>query len=142
MTKRWLGMSAVSSAMAVCGVLAFGSTSRGESQGPCSDRTIQGEYAFAIEGALPVRGVAMTEFDGVGNLTQVDHVVVNYNPPKTEWRPGIGTYSVNPDCTGTAQLQNEGTPGTLTLFFVVAREGKEIRTVVNGGAGSSVGIKR
>src|SRR6266545_5815413 len=32
MTKRWLEMSAVSSVLAVCGVLAFGSTSRGESQ--------------------------------------------------------------------------------------------------------------
>lgn len=149
MTKRWFGMSAVSSALALCGVLAFGSTSRGESQGPCSDRTIQGEYAFAIEGqglingqVVPLRGVAMTEFDGVGNLSQVDHVVFNYQPPATEWRPGTGTYSVNPDCTGTAQLNNEGSTRPVNLRFVVAREGKEIRTVVNGGASSSVGIKR
>jgi hypothetical protein len=123
--------------------LLFSSLSMGQSATPpCSNRTLQGDYAFAIEGAQ-VRGVAMTHFDGEGNLTQVDHVVINGVPPAVEWRLGTGSYTVNSDCTGSAQINNVGAP-PLDLRFVIAAQGKEIRTVVNnhGALASSFGVKR
>jgi hypothetical protein len=43
--------------------------------------------------------VALAHNDGDGNFTQVDFVVVNGVPQSTDWRPGFGTYTVNPDCT-------------------------------------------
>jgi hypothetical protein len=112
----------------------------------CSNRTLQGDYAFSIAGdatPIPTRGVAMAHFDGEGNFTQVDHVVVNGVPPAVDWRPGAGTYTVNADCTGKAILTNEGRP-PMPLYFVIVGQGAEIRTVVSlpGTASTSVGTKR
>jgi hypothetical protein len=122
----------------------------------CENRTLLGDYGFAIEGLiltnpgaplppgawLPVRGVAMTNFDGKGNLSQVDHVLVSGIPPAVEWTAGSGTYSVNPDCTGTAVINVPGNPfAPVKLHFVVVKQGKEIHTVVEANAVTSVGIK-
>lgn len=137
-----------------CAVLASAAFSwaQPESEG-CSNRTLEGDYAFTVQGDLiipvpvphliPLRGVAMTHFDGEGNLSQVDHVLANGVPPAVEWRPGVGTYSVNPDCTGAAQINIEGRP-PLNLRFVIAAKGKEIHTVVAdaGSASFSIGIRR
>lgn len=121
-------------------------------EGPsCSDATLRGDYGFTITGQIlggptagPVTGVAMTSFEGNGNLTQVDHVVHSGNLPAVEWRPGTGTYSLNPDCTGTMEIDfTDGSP-SLHLSIVVVRLGREIRTVVSnpGTALTSIGIKK
>jgi hypothetical protein len=139
--------------MIVCGLLASGVSARADSHdGPCSNRTLRGDYGFAIEGLLlpapgvtiPVRGVAMTHFDGKGNLTQVDHVVVDGMPPAADWTFGSGPYAVNSDCTGTATINVPGNPfSPVKLHLVVVKEGKEIHTVVDAGAAvTSVGIRR
>jgi hypothetical protein len=84
-----------------------------------------------------VSGVAKTDFDGKGNLTQVDHVVHNGTVPVEDWRPAIGSYSINPDCTGwmtfTPQPADPADAGPeLKLYIVVLKSGNEIRTVVSG----------
>ena len=124
--------------MIVCGLLASGATARAESQdGSCSNRTLRGDYGSAVEGvvlpgpgvAIPIRGVVMTHYDGQGNFTQVDHIVVNGVPPAIEWTPGSGTYHVNANCTGTILL-HPSAGGFINLRIVVVRHGKEIHTVV------------
>ncbi len=74
----------------LCGLLGLTSPARaGDENRACTDRMLHGDYGFTIEGRLaapkatlqngggiPIRGVAMTHFDGRGNLTQVDHIVV------------------------------------------------------------------
>jgi hypothetical protein len=116
----------------------------------CSQETLKGDYGFTITGQIlsgpaagPVTGVAKTHFDGEGNLQQVDHVVHNGNLPAVDWRPGTGTYTVNDDCTGAAQINfTDGSP-SLNLRFVLVREGAEIHTVVSnpGTAITSIGLK-
>ena len=111
----------------------------------CSDATLHGHYAFTITGQILtpapaaglISGVAMTEFDGQGNLTQVDHVLHNGIPPQEEWRPGSGAYHVNPDCTGSMTITQMPTNPAdaspeLQLAIVVSDDGKLIRTVVSG----------
>jgi hypothetical protein len=158
MKKQRLRISMlVSPMMIACGVLVSGSFAWAQStNGACSDRILHGDYGFAVEGivlpapgvAVPVRGVAMTNFDGEGNLTQVDHLVINGGPPALDWTPGAGTYHVNPDCTGTARINIPSTSDFVNLRFVVVNSGKEIHTVVtapfNGPARTvtSVGIRR
>jgi len=83
----------------------------------------------------------MAHFDGKGNITQVDHIVTNGLPPAQEWTPGTGTYTVNPDCTGAAVINSGSTPFPLNLHFVVVRQGKEIRQVVDANAVTAVGIR-
>ncbi len=101
----------------------------------CTNLTIKGSYVFTIHGQiltpngpLLVDGIARTTFDSNGNLTQVDAVAVNGSVPPG-WRPGTGTFSVNPDCTGTMTIVNENMP-PLNLQIVVAQSGNTIHTVV------------
>lgn len=124
--------------MIVCGLLASGATARAESQdGPCSNRSLRGDYGSAVEGvvlpgpgvSIPIRGVVMTHYDGQGNFTQVDHIVINGVPPAIEWTPGTGTYHVNANCTGTAHIDTS-TGGFVNLEIVVVRQGKEVHAVV------------
>ena len=74
----------------------------------------------------------MTYFDGRGNLTQVDHVVFNGMLPPVEWTPATGTYRINPDCTGEAEIIIPGSPfSPVILRLVVGNNGTQIRTVVS-----------
>jgi hypothetical protein len=113
----------------------------------CSNRTLRGDYGFSIDGQILagpspilVRGVAMTRFDGQGNLSQVDFVTLN-GVGGTDWRPATGTYDLNPDCTGTMELDFPDPSPTLRLRLVVVDRGREIRTVVENGASGSTGIR-
>jgi hypothetical protein len=131
-------------------LVASAASARGESGG-CSNATIRGEYGATITGQIlggpvagPLTGVALTFYDGQGHLTQVDHVVLNGNPPAVQWRPATGTYTLNADCTGTQEIDfTDGSP-SLHLSMVVVRFGREIHVVVNdsGIATTAVGIKR
>jgi hypothetical protein len=102
----------------------------------CSNLTIQGTYAFTLHGTiflpdtstLLIDGIAKQTYDGRGNLTQLDAVATNGNMAPG-WRPGTGTYSVNPDCTGTLTLSVPGLHD-LHIQFIVAQSGKTIHQVV------------
>ena len=84
-----------------------------------SHRGGQAQAGFAI---------ALQVFDGKGNVRQVDAVADNgFLTPG--WRPGTGSYSVNPDCTGTETLVVPGM-GDLHLQIIVAQGGNTIHQVV------------
>jgi len=118
----------------------------------CSNVTLKGTYANSIHGqiflpdgtTLLVAGVAMATYDGEGNSTGVDAVGVNGNIVPG-WRAGSGTYTVNPDCTGTSTGVNPGMPD-LHIQFIVSPSGNTLHFVVlNPGfatAGDSERISR
>jgi hypothetical protein len=120
----------------------------GGGEGRCSNRTLRGDYGFSIDGQFPgpspvlIRGVAMTHFDGQGNLSQLDYVTLNGVPASPDWRSATGTYDLNPNCTGTMEFDFGGGSPILHLRLVVADRGREIRTVVESGpSAGSTGIK-
>jgi hypothetical protein len=81
---------------------------------------------------LPLRGVALTRFDGLGHVTQVDHVVFNGGPPPVDWTPATGWYRINADCTGEMELDIPGSPFTpVILRLSVGANGTHINTVVS-----------
>jgi hypothetical protein len=102
----------------------------------CRDSTIQGSYAFTIHGTIflpnggtiAIDGIVLQTYDGKGNVTQIDAVADN-GSLTPGWRPGIGTYSVNSDCTGAETLVVPGMPD-LHLQFIVAQSGNTIHQVV------------
>jgi hypothetical protein len=103
----------------------------------CGNSTIRGSYAFTIHGQifppdgsapLIVDGVAKTTFDGNGGLTQLDTVAANGDVPP-DWRVSTGTYSVNPDCTGTFTVTNDPQP-PIHARMIVAQSGNTIHAVV------------
>jgi len=138
--------------MVAVGAVAFGPLVRaqsGDEPHGCSNRTLKGEYGFSIDGtilagtpnAFLLRGVAMTHFDGRGSLSQVDFTTRNGAPLGPDWRAAVGTYDINADCTGIAQIvPGDGSP-TLNLRLVVVDRGREVRTIVVGNATGSVGIR-
>jgi hypothetical protein len=115
----------------------------------CSNATLRGAYAFRVSGKVFVPGtstiavyndgVAMTTFNGMGGLTQEDWIMRNgvSDPPPT---PGFhdnetGTYTVNADCTGHAEIDFPIPPGgtsgaVITLKFVLGEHGRVIHTIV------------
>jgi hypothetical protein len=108
-----------------------------------------GDYGYSAEGvllpapgiSLQFRSVGMTHFDGKGNLTWVEHTVVNGAPLQVGWTEASGTYAVNPDCTGTAVVNTPNSPVPLDLAFVVVRQGKEIHSILDSNAISTVFIR-
>lgn len=115
----------------------------------CSNQTLLGQYAFQLSGEIFVPGgnmianyrdgVAMTSFNGVGGLTQVDWVMANglplggpvdangFHDQETGW------YKVNPNCTGEAEIDfppHDGSGAVITLKFVVGDNGRTIHTIV------------
>jgi hypothetical protein len=84
----------------------------------------------------------MTHFDGRGDLSWVEHTVVNGAPLS----PGFavratGTYSVNHDCTGSMTVNTPNSPVPLKLFFVIVKHGTEIRAVLDTNAIATVFTK-
>jgi hypothetical protein len=73
----------------------------------------------------------------------LDHVVRDGVPPPPEedWRPSIGTYSVNPDCTGSASIEVDTGNPPLNCHFIVVEQGRKILIVVDGGAINGVAHK-
>ena len=114
----------------------------------CSDETIAGTYAFRVSGevftgaGLVYRdGIALTTFSGRHYLTQMDYVVANgVEVPGPVGPDGFhvdetGTYTVNENCTGMAQIDFPTPPGgtsgaVIQLFFVVGDGGRVIHTIV------------
>jgi hypothetical protein len=126
--------------VAVCVVLAFGvsataqQATAGQERPNCSSRTLLGNYGTQIEGTFlanswSLRTASMMHFDGKGNVSKSDFVVLNGTPPSDDWAPKSGTYSMNPDCTGTFVLE-----GVIKTHFTVVNSGKDFRGVADGDA--------
>jgi len=117
-------------------LVVVGSQSSTAHAGACSNSTIRGSYAFTIHGTvflpggptLLIDGLARTTFDGNGNITQLDAVAANGNVPPG-WRTSTGTYSVNPDCTGTFTVSNGDQP-PIHAQMIVAQSGNTIHAMV------------
>jgi hypothetical protein len=105
---------------------------------PCSNASLKGKYGQTISGqllpgpgvVLPQNGVAMTNFDGKGNFTQQDFVVIDGAPTSTGFASETGTYAINADCIGTATI-NYPDGSWIDLELVVVNRGQEFRTVVS-----------
>jgi len=139
------------------GALASG-YAQSEPHAGCNNRLIAGNYGFTIQGNKlggqgptgPQVGVAMTEFDGKGGLSQIDTVTVSGEVVADfTHTPASGSYTVNPDCTGTFTINfTDGRP-PIVANFVIVKSGLEIDTVVISAGGmqgivatSSIGKKR
>ena len=133
----WLGMVGVAAGLAaLCG------TSRAAEAG-CSLATLTGAYAFGVttynnptpRPTLVVAGIKF--FDGRGNFTQRDYQggssPAEFAPPGTE----SGTYTVNPDCTGSLEIHLTAPPvcpgqdGDIKALFVISNGGRHVHEVVS-----------
>lgn len=117
----------------------------------CTNETLHGAYALRLSGqifnALGVvvaqrDGIDMVQYDGAGNFTQKDFAFANgVLVPGPADATGFhvsesGTYTVNPDCTGTALIQFPSpAPGIsgaqIEVMFVLSHHGRTIHQIVS-----------
>jgi len=128
-------------------LLAAGALHAQQTPGTCSNQTLKGTYGLLISGTRPapsvlansgfylpgspeqVIGVVIQTFDGNGNFSQTDNVKGSLSGIIFD-RPGSGSYTVNPDCTGTFSVNNTGIPFPIVNRFVIVNGGTEFRSVV------------
>ena len=102
----------------------------------CSNRTLQGDYGFAVSG---VRGIGPTAteafvgtgvrtYDGDGNFTQVDSI--HGQTTGVSGGQADGTYEVNANCTGMAKIFPRGAAVVLEVAFVIVHGGDEVQQAV------------
>ena len=116
--------------------LGLAPTAKADDKG-CSNATLRGTFAYTSTGTItsppsiagPVAEVGTQTFDGKGNTTA------------TAWLAEVGqlsitgTYTVNPDCTGTFTLQVTFPPSTgvgvvpVDVFFVIDNGGDEFQAI-------------
>ena len=130
--------------MIVCLVLTLcaSAVAEGPGTGPCSNRSLLGEYGMQVDGTFlaqnwPLRTIVMVHFDGRGNSTSKSYVVLKGTPLTQDWRQDDpGTYTVNPDCTASGIFN-----GVIPAHFVVVNNGKDFRGEVDGDAITFVGSR-
>jgi hypothetical protein len=114
----------------------------------CNSRTLQGVYGLTISGTRPAPappsgtpnyvsgtieqliGVGTRTFDGQGNFSQVTNEKGSLSGILFPNRALQGTYSVNPDCSGTTTLNIPGLPFPIVYDIVVVRHGREFHSIV------------
>jgi len=107
--------------------------------------TPAGSYGFSITaGSLGVIQGVIT-LDGAGNVTGVGVITASVSsdpnatvPDAQPTKPGTGSYTVNPDGTGTITLQNANGKVT-SISFVMTDGGSQLMFVVTAGLGNIVG---
>jgi hypothetical protein len=115
------------------GVVAAGQISKIRME-QCSNATLKGVYGFSASGSFfgtsgelgDLAVFARIVFDGRGHSTQ--STSSSFNGLQSEG-PETATYSVNPDCTGSAILHHPN--GTVEhINFVIVESGSEIKFFV------------
>ena len=104
----------------------------------CSNATPRGGFAYTSTGTLldsyvppplagPFAEVGRQTFDGKGNTDATATSSANGNIVQVTIS---GTYTVNPDCTGTMTLNVSPLGATVHVDFVIGDDGVEIRAIV------------
>jgi len=113
--------------------LSFSPTAKADDKG-CSNASLQGTYGYTSIGTItappdiagPVAEVGTQTFDGRGNTTATATLSSNGTLfPLTI----TGTYTVNPDCTGTFTLQVAPFGITVDVLFVIDDGWNEFRAI-------------
>ncbi len=108
----------------------------------CSTATIKGVFARTDNGwvigqngtAMPLAGISLMTFDGNGRWTSTGTGKLNGNVSEST---SSGTYTVNPDCTGSYEPDTAPAGRTGKANLVVVLEGKEIQ-ILPMDPGSSI----
>jgi hypothetical protein len=108
----------------------------GENKG-CSNATLRGSFGYTASGTLlpaavgaelagPFGEIGRQTFDGNGNTTATATINANGNIVRVTIE---GTYTVNPDCTGSMTRNVSPLGVTAHDDLVIEDEGMELRTI-------------
>jgi hypothetical protein len=104
-----------------------------DKQEDCSVATLKGSFGYTVTGALvtgsgaePFAAVGRLTFDGTGNFENIRTISRNGNILLDV--EGVGTYTVDPDCTGSFTFTDGGVV-TLSTDIVIDDHGNELRMI-------------
>jgi hypothetical protein len=137
--KSWLLRGTLAAAIALPALSDVARAQATDNDG-CTNATLQGDYAFSVvDLTLPQVVVGIGRFDGKGGFLQVDYIGDSLRTTgATTFRGGeTGTYTVNPDCTGSQEIDLNvpsvpiGTShGVIKNMLVISGDGRSIHGVV------------
>jgi hypothetical protein len=131
-----LGVTVLTVGLTAMAVAARGQGSAVAAAARCNEGTLRGTYGVTLSGVRPGAagapehfvGLSMQTYDGQGKFTQTDST---HGPSSAVADlPGWGTYTVNPDCSGTKTLWVQGLPFPIENRIAILDKGDEIRIVV------------
>ena len=132
--KTIMKRSMIAKALTIAAVTVLGvaPAAKAEDKG-CSNVLMQGTFVFTGTGSIappsPAAGpfveVGTQTFDGKGGTTFAATASQNGNIREMS---GTGTYTVNPDCTGTMTLQVSPTLA-VQIFFAILDWGNEFHAI-------------
>jgi hypothetical protein len=114
----------------------------------CSSESLEGVYGFSIRGTRPapappsgipnyvpgtieqVIGVGTLTFDGDGNFAQITNDKGSLSGILVPNHVGQGTYTINPDCSGTITVNPPPGFPALVSDMVIVNHGKEFHGIV------------
>jgi hypothetical protein len=129
-----LGTAVLSSAIAV-GFVASTPAAQASEHRDCSNATLRGSFGFTSTGTLittpapfagPYAEVGRQTFDGHGNTAATANISANGNIVGVTLQ---GTYTVDPDCTGSMTLAVSPLDLTVSLYFVIDSNGAQLRAI-------------
>jgi hypothetical protein len=135
----WAATAVATVAVVMGGARMMGADGQDNERGRwkrCNEATVRGDYGIQVQGTRPapggliegVIGVVHRTYDGQGNFSQVSNLkgsITGANPDSAS----IGTYDVNPDCTGVIRFQAPS-GALIEERMVIVDSGREIRTAV------------
>lgn len=110
----------------------------------CSSASVRGSFGFTSTGTLlalpaPLAGpfgeIGRQTFDGEGNTDGTATMSANGNIRRITF---VGTYLVNPDCTGSMTLYVSPIGATVNADFVIDDNGAELRLITTGNVTGNV----
>ena len=148
--RAWITVAAISVVMAACQSTSHHRRADGAmrdmfaptlahapaAQGRYDLRSLHRPYGFSASGTIlppalpaptPAVAVGVMTFDGDGNCTIADTINIGGTVAVRGATPG--TYTVEPDGTGTILVTFPGDPGPTPLSFVIVENGRELRFV-------------
>jgi len=138
--KRWLAKATLLAAIAFPAV-SDAAWAGGTEDFGCSKATLKGEYAFSVlttvAASPPGPGVVvgLGTFDGKGGFTQIDYPGNGGTDLGLDeaFRTGqTGSYTVNPNCTGSMTINLGPGVGVTENAFVISNGGRAVHAVIAG----------
>jgi hypothetical protein len=137
--KTWFHKGVLRAAIVLLALSGVARAQSNDNDG-CTNATLKGDYAFTVtKFTLPRVVVGIKTFDGKGQFTQEDYIGDSLRTTgQTAFAMGeTGTYTVNPDCTGSAEihLNVPGVPpgtshGVIKIVSVISGGGRAFHEVV------------
>jgi len=107
----------------------------------CTAENLQGRYGYIVSGwfvgLVPVAAVGVVTFDGEGILNAQDTF---NNSVAISRRMGAGSYTVNPNCTGSATVEGDFAGLTFDFMIIPGAHGSEFSLIVTNSGTVETGV--